>query len=259
MAAHTDILDQHESLGKPFIQSALFHAAVFGLLIFSSIRYASNRETFGSATTRAGDIVTVHPSSTIPLPSHPGRVNPVANPTESIVPQFPKPEPKKQIKAPLPDAIPLHSRFPDKPSPHDTSPQRYQPAPMPPNQVPSHEAPAANNPMFQKVGAGGVGMGTNSVFGTRFGAYADRVIQLVSEKWQTNGLGGLHAAPTAIITFDIQRDGSVRNVQIAQRSGNGTLDASAQRAVLDAAPFPPLPPGYDKNEANVELRFQLQR
>ena len=113
--------------------------------------------------------------------------------------------------------------------------------------------------MFQKQGTRGVGMGENSVLGTRFGAYADRIIQLVSEKWQTNGLGAQRAAPAVIVTFDIQRDGSVRNVQIAQRSGIGTLDVSAQRAVIDAAPFPPLPPGYDKNEASVELRFQLQR
>jgi protein TonB len=256
--AHADILDQRESLRKPFVQSALFHAAVFGLLIISSISYTRNRETFGSATTRAGDIVTVH-AVTIPLPSHPGRVNPVANPTESIVPQAPKPEAKKQMKTPLPDAIPLPSRLPERVSPRQSSPQRYQPAPAPPNQVYSPDAPAANSPVFQKVGANGVDMGANSVFGSRFGAYADRVIQLVSEKWQTNGLGGLRSAPTAVITFVIQRDGSVRNVQIAQRSGNSTLDASAQRAIMDASPFPPLPPGYDKSEANVELRFQPQR
>jgi protein TonB len=258
MAGHTDILDQQESLRKPFIQSAMFHAAVFGLLIVSSVSYTRNRETFGSATTRSGDVVTVHPVS-IPLPSHPGRVNPVANPTESIVPQAPVSETKKQIKTPEPDAIPLHARLPEKISPRQMSPQRFQPAPPPPNQVYSHEPPAANSPMFQKAGSNGIGMGENSVFGTRFGAYADRVIQLVSEKWQTSGLSGLHSAPTAIITFDILRDGSVRNVQIAQRSGNSTLDSSAQRAVMDAAPFPPLPPGYDRNEANVELRFQPQR
>jgi len=258
MAAHTDILDQRESLRRPFIQSALFHAAVFGALIVSSVSYTRNRETFGSPTTRAGDVVTVHTVS-IPLPSHPGRVNPVANPTESIVPQAPVPEPKKQVKAPERDAVPLHARLPEKISPRQMSPQRFQPAPPPPNQVYSHEAPAANSPMFQKPGAGGIGMGENSVFGTRFGAYADRVIQLVSEKWQTNGLGGMHSAPAVIVTFDILRDGSVRNVQIAQRSGNGTLDTSVQRAVIDAAPFPPLPQGYERNEATVELRFQLQR
>ncbi len=258
MSAHTDILDQQESLRKPFIQSALFHAAVFGLLIVSSISYTRSRETFGSEHTRAGDVVTVH-SVTIPLPSRPGRVNPVANPTESIVPQAPEPEPKKQVKTPEPKAIPLPSRLPEKVSPRQMSPQRYQPAPLPQNQVVSSVAPAANTPMFHKEGAGEVGVGQNSVFGTRFGAYADRIVQLVSEKWQTNGLGGMHSAPAVIVTFDILRDGSVRNVQIVQRSGIGPLDTSVQRAVSDAAPFPPLPQGYDRNEATVELRFQLQR
>jgi protein TonB len=74
-----------------------------------------------------------------------------------------------------------------------------------------------------------------------------------------NGLAGSPATPTVIVTFDILRDGSVRNSQIAQRSGNATLDNSALRAVMDAAPFPPLPPEYDRNEANVELHFQLKQ
>jgi TonB family protein len=69
----------------------------------------------------------------------------------------------------------------------------------------------------------------------------------------------LRSAPMVIITFEILRDGSIRNPQIAQRSGNSTLDYSALRAVTDAAPFPPLPVGYDRNEASVELQFQLQR
>ena len=74
----------------------------------------------------------------------------------------------------------------------------------------------------------------------------------------SNGLAGLRL-PMAVITFDIQRDGSVRNPQIAQRSGNSELDYSALRAVTDAAPFPPLPPQYGGSSAHVELRFQLQQ
>jgi protein TonB len=113
--------------------------------------------------------------------------------------------------------------------------------------------------MFEKPGSGGIGVGPNSVFGNQFGAYADLVIKRVTDKWQTNGLGGLHTAPMVIITFDILRDGSVRNAKVAQRSGNDALDYSAQRAVMDAGPFPPLPAEYNRSEANVELRFQLQR
>src|SRR5258707_12987001 len=106
MSAHTYILDQQDSLRKLFVMSALFHTAVFGLLIVSSISYTRNREPFGSTSTRMGDVVTVR-AVAIPLPSNPGRVNPVANPTESIVPQAPKPEPKRQGKTPEPKAIPL--------------------------------------------------------------------------------------------------------------------------------------------------------
>ena len=113
--------------------------------------------------------------------------------------------------------------------------------------------------MFEKPGSGGVGVGPNSVFGNRFGGYADLVIQRVTQKWQTNGLASLQTAPMVIVTFDILRDGSIRNAQLAQRSGNSTLDYSALRAVTEAAPFPPLPPDYGGSDANVELRFQLQR
>ena len=112
--------------------------------------------------------------------------------------------------------------------------------------------------MFEKPGSGGAGVGVNSAFGNQFGAYADLVVQRVTQKWETNGLAGLQV-PVAVITFDILRDGSVRNSKIAQRSGNNTLDYSALRAVMDAGPFPPLPYNYSGSSTSVELRFQLQR
>jgi TonB family protein len=84
------------------------------------------------------------------------------------------------------------------------------------------------------------------------------VVRRVTDKWQTTGLAGMHL-PMVVITFDILRDGSVKNPQIAQRSGNSTLDYSALRAVSDAGPFPPLPPNYSGSSTSVELRFQLQQ
>jgi len=259
MAAHVDILDERESLRGPFVQSVLLHGAVFGLLVLSTVSYQRSREVWGSAQTKAGNAVPISAVKTLPLPSRTGPVNPVANDNESQVPQPPKPEPKKQAKAPEPNAIPMKSKYLQQNALRETSPQRYRPQPPQPNQVFSREAPAAVSPMFEKPGSGGVGVGPNSVFGNRFGAYADLVVQRVTEKWQTSGLGSMRTAPLVIITFDILRDGSLRNPQVAQRSGNTTLDFSALRAVMDAAPFPPLPPGYERNEANVELRFQLQR
>lgn len=257
MQQHADILDQRESLGGPFIQSLLLHAAVAGALIVSSISFQHSRQVWGSANTSAGTAVAVNSVKTIPLPSRAGKVNPVANDTESQVPQAPKLEPKKQVKVPDEDAIPLKSRLAKK-QPRPQAPQRYQSEPPAPNQVFSREAPAAVSPMFQKPGSNGAGVGVNNAFGNQFGAYADLVVRRVTDKWQTSGLAGLHL-PMTVITFDISRDGSVRNPQIAQRSGNSTMDYSALRAVTDAAPFPPLPPNYSGSSTSVELRFQLQQ
>ncbi|HLG95364.1 MAG TPA: TonB family protein [Bryobacteraceae bacterium] len=259
MNPRVDILDERESLRAPFMQSVLLHGAIAGALVLSTYSFQHSHEQFGSLMTQAGSAVPVTAVKTIPLTQRAGIVNPVANDTESQVPQRPKPQPKKQAKAPEPKAIPLKSRHVDTRALEDTSPQRYRPQPPRPNQVFSDQAPAAISPMFEKPGSGGVGVGPNSAFGNRFGAYADLVIKRVTDKWQTNGLGGLHTAPIVVITFDILRDGSVRNAKVAQRSGIDTLDYSALRAVTDAAPFQPLPPEYDRSAANVELRFQLQR
>jgi TonB family protein len=51
----------------------------------------------------------------------------------------------------------------------------------------------------------------------------------------------------------------VSNVQISQPSGDYLLDTSAKRAVLDANPLPSLPPEFPRNEATVELFFQLRQ
>jgi len=259
MSNHPDILDQRESLGGSFVQSVVLHAAIAGLLVLTSLRYQRSHEVWGGEQTKAGDSVAINAVKSIPIPSRSGLINPVANDNESRVPQPPKPEPKRAVKEPDLKALPLKSRLAIQKALREESQQRFHPQPPQPNQVFSSKAPAAVSPMFEKVGAGGVGVGPNSTFGNRFGGYADLVVQRVTQKWQTSGLAGMQSAPIVIVTFDILRDGSIRNAQLAQRSGNSTLDYSALRAVTDAAPFPPLPPEYSGSDANVELRFQLQR
>ena len=69
----------------------------------------------------------------------------------------------------------------------------------------------------------------------------------------------LQTAPLVIVTFEILRDGSVRGVRLFQGSGYPTLDHSAQRAIIEASPFPVLPPGFERNSATVEFRFELKR
>src|SRR5215472_16160015 len=106
MPEHADILEQQDSLRGTFAQSLRLHAAIAGLLVVSSISYQRSFQSWGDVNTKAGDAVPVTAVKTIPLPSRAGLVNPVANDTESQVPQPPKPQPKKAMREPEPKAIP---------------------------------------------------------------------------------------------------------------------------------------------------------
>lgn len=259
MTAHAEILDEKESLKKPFAASVLFHAGVLGSFALWHVYSLQNKLVIGTSNPGYGNSVAVNPVATIPLPPHRGPVNPVANPTESLVPQHQaeKVQPKQRVPEQPKNAIPLKSRMPDKPVPHDYLLQKYRPQELRKNQVTSSQAPAANNPMFMKPGSSaGVGINPNSVVGTQFGGYAQALMEAVARHWNTGGLAGVKV-PVAVVTVDILRDGSIRNPHIVQSSGNATVDYSALRAVSEAAPFPHLPPEYSGSILNVDFQFQL--
>src|SRR5215472_11468682 len=98
MPVHVDVLDEQDSLRTPFLGSVALHATVAGLLVLSTLNFR-HVDTWGGPT-HAGDAVQVNVFNHIPLPSKSGHPNPVANDTESQVPQAAKPERKKQVKVP---------------------------------------------------------------------------------------------------------------------------------------------------------------
>jgi protein TonB len=207
--------------------------------------------------------VTVNPVARIPLPTQSGPVNPVANDTESRAPT-PPPKAKAQakVKAPPPDAIPLPSRNAERrPSQPASAPNKFREQQQDlPNQVYSPSGQRLNSPMIGMAGGGGVGIGTNSPFGTQFGEYANMLRSRVGQAWHTGELR-ISSANPVVVTFTIMRDGSVpeKSVQVKGRSGNAALDISAQRAILDAQPFLPLPPGFTRSSADVEFTFDYLR
>lgn len=60
----------------------------------------------------------------------------------------------------------------------------------------------------------------------------------------------------AIVSFTILANGSVTDVQLVQSSGVYLLDSAAQRAVLSAAPFAPLPKDYGTNRITIQGIFK---
>lgn len=250
-----------DPLGKAFAGSLLTHALVAGVLVAAGF-WNLTKNNFGSQTTSTGS-VGVDIVKTIPLPRNEGPINPLANDTKSIVPEAPAPviKQQQQVKAEPKDAIPIPTKIekPKKPSPQQQVTSLFRPPEAyKSNQVYSTVPQAANTPMYGIQGSNGIDIGPESVLGTRFGAYTNLIRDRIAQHWNRSNL---HSSPSqkCFITFTIARDGTVSNVQVSQPSGDYLLDTSAKRAVLDSNPLPALPQQFDRNQATVEIGFQLQQ
>jgi protein TonB len=261
MPPHVDILDESEPLKKALFGSLALHACVAAAVTLLSV--TGGRQVYWGSNTPGGGSMTVNVMKQIPMPANSGAINPVANDTRSEVPE-PKPDSVKRtkVKEPEPDAIPLPSRTaPKKASARESSLNKYREKQIDrPNQLYSDEGQKLVSPMYGQPGSGGIGVGRGSPFGDRYGYYVDLLREKVAQKWRASDVDPrIRSLPPAIVTFTIRRDGSISSVRLAQTSGNLALDLSAQRAIADAQPFPPLPAGYPGNDVSIEFWFELKR
>jgi protein TonB len=265
MSPHVDILEQPEHLKGSFVGSLLFHAGLAVLIGGFTWMQQQGRMQLGAQDGGRMGAVIVNPVS-IPLPDRGGRTNPVAVDTKSQLPTPPpekKAPPKPAPKAPDTTAIPLPSKnatrkpswwIADKPDKFHEK-KKYEP-----NQLYSRAGEALSNRNMQLQGGGGVGLsGSNSPFGNQFGAYADLLVQQVARVWNKPAADTRGSVPRATVSFTLHRDGTITDVKISQRSGIPALDYSAQRAIMDAAPFPQFPPGFNKTETGIDFVFELGR
>jgi periplasmic protein TonB len=257
MTAPLDILDQPEPLKKAFLAALGLHVAIIAAAGISTLL---PHDMFG-AKDAGGAAVGIEAVDSIPLP-HSGPKNPLANDTESQVQQAPpKPEAVKKEVAP-PDAIPLKTKKSKKTAPDVSEKQKFRPySEVDPYKIQNKTAPAVSNPAFSAApGAGNVGAGPHTSLGDRFAGYGAQIQDIVARHWHTGDIDArVQTGPTVIATFDLMRDGSVRNVKLLQSSGISSLDNSVQRAILDSNPLPPLPAAFDRDHASMEFWFELKR
>jgi protein TonB len=262
--SHADTLDRPERLAPSFYGSLAFHGLLAVAVVAIGWVERHNKVLLGDPSGGRMGAVAVTAVSTIPLPARTGAKNPVAVDTESHVPTpITKPAPKAapKVKPPDPKAVPIPSRNPKelKPRAEAEPPNKFRAKQQDlPNQLYSNAGTRVSTPDYAVQGGGGVGVGSNSPFGDMFGGYADVLRNQVAKHWQTSDIR-VATAPVVGVTFVLHRDGSVTAIRISQKSGISALDISAQRAVMDAAPFPSMPPGFPKNEAEIEFLFQLKR
>jgi protein TonB len=264
MPSHVDILAERDSLRLPLTGSIALHAAIAASIVLYGAVRGGGRVSWGDPNSLGGGSFSVNVVKQVPLPSRAGLVNPLANDTESQVPAAPaaKPEPRRAPE-PEPDAVSIKSKSSQQKEARKPAAPRsvYRvPGSERPNQLSSSAGQALVSPMVGMAGSGGVGVGSGSPFGQRYGYYVDLLRQRVAEKWRTSDVDArVQTAPPVVVTFTILRNGTVRDVRILQRSGLPALDISAQRAIYEAAPLPPLPPGFERDDATIEFWFQLRR
>ena len=83
-----------------------------------------------------------------------------------------------------------------------------------------------------------------------YGYYIDRLLSLIDANWVRPNMG---SGVRAIISFRIQKDGSLSELRVAESSGYNAFDLAALRAVQNASPFPPLPRAYRHDNLGVNL------
>lgn len=235
----------------------MLHAVFAGALVASAYLIHTGH-SWGNSVNTAGAIqATMVTSLPLPPKTPTDQENVLATETPSPAPVAPAP---KTVEAPKPEAIPIPvpnakpAKVADKSTP--APPLHPQPVKTNPNKAQMGEA-AASIPMSSTQTRAGTFSATTSdtAFGTRFAYYVQEITQKVASQWYTSMLDPQAAGHRVYITFEIERDGSISHIQIAQRSGDNTLDQTALSAVQHIDTFPPLPEAYTGSHINVTYYF----
>lgn len=252
--------------------SAVFHGVLFTLVILSPILFPmSGDASWGSNTGADGgiNVKIVGTLSGVSLPSPEVVTEGVAAnesqgfyKTEEAAPAPPDDaEPIPETKAPVKVTPPPRPPRPPRPAPPSKSATPAEPE-VPSNAVPFGQGgrPALAYGQFTTgAGPAGIGFG-DGTFGNRYGWYVDAITRRISQNWLQSIVDSrIRSAPRVYLSFDIERDGTIRNMELRQPSGIPSLDRSAQRAILASNPLPPLPGDYRGGTVSVSFYFEYAR
>ena len=196
------------------------------------------------------------------FPDNPLVVDLVAGPRPAAQPQPPAAPPDP---LPTPETARLETREPPKPKPLPENPEPVKKPKQEPKKAPTRPPvppPSAPSETPPDETAAVVGDGSGSItalegLDARFAWYQASVQAALFGQWQRPVLDGLVDSIDVRVTFEILRDGSVRDVRVSDSSGIPALDRSALRAVADAAPLPPLPTSWRGSGLSTACVFRL--
>jgi outer membrane biosynthesis protein TonB len=85
--------------------------------------------------------------------------------------------------------------------------------------------------------------------------YLNVILTRINDNW-INPYVGSGKTLNATVVFVIERDGTVRDVKLEKKSGDGVYDASCERALLVLDRLPPLPPEFTGPRLKLHLEFE---
>jgi len=116
------------------------------------------------------------------------------------------------------------------------------------------------------IGAGGPGFGEGKGSGLAgqiglsnfpYQYYLQIIRDRISSNWFTALVDpGVEGTLQTAVYFRIFRNGTISNVEVRESSNVRAFDSSAVRAIMNSAPFPPLPADYDEQYLGIILIFE---
>jgi TonB family protein len=225
----------------------ILHAAVFGGLVLSIVRkpmtYAKPRAV-AVRLLRAGSIRAPEVRTAPPAPPAVAERPKIEKPVE----EAPKPSEKALLLPSKEDK--------KKPTPPPISRPGRPPAATPAVELPSGDespAAAAAGPAAGAGGTAGIGGFKIDQADFQYPIYIERMVSIITMNW----FKPAQVVPTnPVVHFQIQRDGTITEIQFVQRSGLPFVDRAAERALLASSPLPPLPADYRGPHLGIQVVFE---
>ena len=101
----------------------------------------------------------------------------------------------------------------------------------------------------------GLGANIEGAEALGYSYYLNAMLTRISDNWLNPYAGGPQVL-TATVVFTIERDGTIKDVQIEKKSGDATYDASCERSLLVTDKLPPLPPEFTGPRLKLHLEFE---
>jgi hypothetical protein len=118
--------------------------------------------------------------------------------------------------------------------------------------TPAKAAPKRGSNVVKRQGLGARIEGAEAL---GYSYYLNVILSRISDNW-LNPYAGEAKVLNATVMFVIERDGTVKEVKLEKKSGDGAYDASCERALLVLDRLPPLPPEFTGPRLKLHLEFE---